>query len=539
MESNNLSPKRYQLPTSGKIIGCLAALLDEKPLDLKTKQARRYYDGVVVSPKQRRKIFNALADALIDNGILPQIAFKELPLPASEIIASGITFYTEQWDQIGGYTYCHSGRVFQEKHAVMAYLRLAVIDLAVRGIALLWLMDTSEPGDITPIWAQHLGVAHRMRELLEEMGLTREKFAELVEVSDQTLDSWLDDGIRPSIDNIKRIANEVSSRLPQRTTQEWKEYFERNYFLSSVCDTLTRTIERSDVEMLARALCVLITRILPDFKYVKPFSREQGLVIQLETLLLGCQSSRAKHLLDLMWKQEGSKEWKIDIQAAKVNWIQRLQNKIAALGVPETDGDTKLSKVARVALQMLTDIGAESFEPLARGEPEVALKARYKALDILRAGLELAPDDAWLHYHLSGILDDLGDVKGAVEECWIAASLEPSWECPLNDIGTYYMNAGMVNEARCHFEDIVKRQSNPSWDRLMKLGIARMRSGDPTGGLEALEKALDIEPNHPFLLGAATRCAFLLGQQKKAIRYKKRAQLSGAWADPLDKNSWS
>ena len=62
----------------------------------------------------------------------------------------------------------------------------------------------------------------------------------------------------------------------------------------------------------------------------------------------------------------------------------------------------------------------------------------------------------------------------------------------------------------------------------MNLGVARMRTGDAAGGLEALEKALETEPNHPIILGAATHCALALGEKVKARRYSKRAQLSGA-----------
>lgn len=103
----------------------------------------------------------------------------------------------------------------------------------------------------------------------------------------------------------------------------------------------------------------------------------------------------------------------------------------------------------------------------------------------------------------------------------------------------FYFNAGRFQEARRHLEDIVRRRPNPAWNTLMKLGIARMRTGDAAGGLKALELALDIEPNHPIVLSAAARCSFLLGEHVKANRLKKQAQLCGAWSDSLAEDSWS
>lgn len=529
---HNTDPKRFRPPTSGNIIGALVELLDVKPESLRSRQVRRFFDGEVVSVRQRRKAFESFAAALLDNGIVPRSAFKGLDLPIAEVLASAIAFHAEHWDHLGAYTYSHSGRVSQQRDAVMAYLRMVVVDAAVRGFALLWLMDAPEPGDETPSWAKERGVARWFRKLLSEAGLTREKFSELVDVSDRTVDMWLDDEVRPSADNIGQIAAALSDRLPGRSPQHLRDRLRRAYFLSGVCSLLAESVSRADVEMLGRALCVLITRVLPGFRSAEQPPTELARAIQMETLLLGCGAPRAKHVLDLMWKQEGNGEWRTDIQAAKVNWIQRLQHQIARLGTGESEGPVMhKSEVAKVARRALLEVSARSFEALAREEPGVALKARVEVMEVLEACVAAVPTDPWLHLQLCSVLDDLGDVDGAVKECWLAATLEPGWELPLDEIGIIYLNSGRNEEARDHLEDIVNRNQDPPWNMLMNLGVARMRMGDPSGGLSMLERALDIEPNHPIALAAAARCARLSGHKIKANRYARRARLFGDWSD--------
>ncbi len=528
MDLSETSLKRFRPPTSGSIIGVLAALIENKPAGLKTKQARRFLAGEIVSPQQRRRAIYAFATALVESGPLPSAAFKSLPLPPQEALATVIAWHAEQWDRLGAYVYSNSGRVHQEKDALLAYLRLIVVDLAIRGIALLWLIDAPEPEEKTPAWAKKFGVAHNLRRLLTEAGFTRDTFAEAVAMSERAVDTWLDEGVRPQASHIERIAIKLGERLQGRSLKQLKEEMSRGYCLSGIADLLAELIGRPSVEMLARALCVLITRVLPDLRCIEPTSREDGMAIQVRTLLLGCSGPRAKHLLDLMWRGEGNKEWRIDIQAAKVDWVQRLQLQISKRGSPDSRGPVMhRSTAAQLAKRAVEEIAANSFEALAEGDHTVAKQTRLDAVRIYNAALTAAPTDAWLHFQLGSILGEIEEVDEAVRECWLAASLEPGWDLPLAEIGVIYFNAGRVEEAKQHLETIARQQPHPSWNILLNLGLARMRTGDAAGGLEALEKALDIETNHPIILKAAAECALLLGQKIKARRYSKRAQLLG------------
>lgn len=90
MKPTEVSLRRYQPPTSGRIIGALAGTLELRPAALRTRQARRFLAGEIVSPVQRRKIFQAFARALVTGGLFPQTSAKGLPLPSEDVLAAVI-----------------------------------------------------------------------------------------------------------------------------------------------------------------------------------------------------------------------------------------------------------------------------------------------------------------------------------------------------------------------------------------------------------------------------------------------------------------
>ena len=43
--------------------------------------------------------------------------------------------------------------------------------------------------------------------------------------------------------------------------------------------------------------------------------------------------------------------------------------------------------------------------------------------------------------------------ESLLRQCWLAASLEPTWELPLQEIGIMYFKAERIGDARQHLSD--------------------------------------------------------------------------------------
>ena len=521
--------KHIRPPTSGRIIGALVNMLDDRPGLLGSKQAQRYFKDDVdnVTVQYREQILDALADELGKTGLFPD-KFRGTSTTSKDFLSSLIKFHSVEWDRLCGYMYSQSGRVYEEIDAMLPYLRLIVVDLVVRGIALLWLLDEPEPGDNTPIWATKMGAAHHLRRLIGNSGHTRESFAVAVGVSDTTVDNWLDHGTRPRHYYIQCISEVLAETDGERTKQWYSQTVGRIYWLSALADQLSTFAGRETVEMLARALCVLITRILPDVRSVEPSSDEVGASVQLETLMLGAKAKRALPLLRILWKEERNPIWKVDIQAAAGNWTNRIQNWISMVGTPDGDGPVLHNPgIAFQVHQELNQIVLGSLEAIAEGQKDVEANTQVLMTRVIQNALEANQTDPWLHSQLGYQLYDSGDFDGAIHENRIAAVLKPDWINPVHQIAAIYIRAGRLLEAREHLETFCAAREDPPWSNLFMLRMCLSRLGDHRKGLDLFRRALNSHPNHPQILALASRSCNELGKHADARRYERRALLFG------------
>ena len=205
----------YKAPLSGRIIGAVIKELALQNEVLKSKTAKRYFSGERVKDDSKAEIFSAIGKALVDHHIIPPSTFLEREvLPIERAISLGITCHAHQWDQLVGYMRSTSTPVDRPDLAAISYLRLAVIDLALRASAVLWLADVCTPQEGTPLWVKKRGGSKYLRQLLDKCKEgsrpTRDELAERIDVSNNTIDNWLDINTRPSWSNIRKIAEELA-----------------------------------------------------------------------------------------------------------------------------------------------------------------------------------------------------------------------------------------------------------------------------------------------------------------------------------------
>ena len=565
MAKRKTASKTYGAPLSGQIIGAVVGELRLQDDVLKSKTALRYFKGGRIKDDSKQEIFEVLGQALVDHNIIPPSPFlvqEEIPL--AKVISSAIAWYADQWDQLVGYMQSTSAPVDRPDLAAVAYLRLATIDLSLRTSAALWLAELPTPDEGTPLWAENKGRATYLRRLLDDCGPdgpTRDELAERLEVSYNTIDNWLDTDTRPSWFHISRLAEELAPYHAELSKETLQSRLHRHDALSGLCDLLSVHIGRDAVVDLATALVRFTSRNLAGLKQFSKLTPDDAARRQFFILMLGTRFVGTEHLLRALWRQERDPVWSTDLMAASKAWHLRLTHVMQHLGgldqamklvhdefgIPAEDAESLLDQVLR-------DVQADSTRPIPPDPSEldgmtvVRIKgdAKYSARNRMiqyaqaksegdlntailhvRRAVELQPESAEYHFHLGATLGMAGEVEEGLQECWIAASLDPTWELPKVEVGIILLNAGREEEARDHLESVACSQSDLSAHLAFNLGMARFRNDEVEGALGALSKAIEVKPDHALALDVAAHCAFLVGDGKKGRRLAKRANALG------------
>jgi Tfp pilus assembly protein PilF len=99
----------------------------------------------------------------------------------------------------------------------------------------------------------------------------------------------------------------------------------------------------------------------------------------------------------------------------------------------------------------------------------------------------------------------LGDIDGAIEDCKCAIDVDPDFGNPYNDIGSYLMRKGQVDEA---IDWLERAKSAPRYEPrhfpYLNLGRIFLTKGLMRRALDEFEAALKIDPHDPTALEAVT-----------------------------------
>ena len=556
----------YQAPLSGPVIGAVVRELQLQSDVLVDKTAQRYFGGLErVKDDSKYQIFDAIGHALLDQRLIPRSPFLEREgRPLSRLLSLAITWYADQWDQLVGYMRSTSAPVDRPDLAATAYLRLVIIDLALRASAAMWLAELPTPEEGTPLWAREDTGSAYLRHLLHRCGdsrPTRDQLGERVDVDRNTVDNWLDKNVRPSPTNLDRLAEELAPHIPGASVEDLKGQLHRHFGLSSICDRLAIHLGRETVIDLATALVRLTSRTLGGLRKFSKLAPEDAAKRQFFILLYSARFVSSGHLLRALWRREDDRVWRADLLAASKPWHLRLTHVAQHLGgldkainvaheeygIPVDAAEKLTDWVLHEAQTDLTDPGiADPSKPedgmFVRVKGDAKYSARNRmiqyaqansegdfetALPHVRRAVALQPENAEYHFHLGATLGQAGEVDEGIQECWIAAELYPASELPRVEVGIILLNAGRSEEAREHLESVAHRQDSLSPHLGYNLGVARLRSDDPAGALDVLEKAVRAKPDHALALDAAAQCAFLVGDKAKGQRLAKLADKLG------------
>lgn len=131
----------------------------------------------------------------------------------------------------------------------------------------------------------------------------------------------------------------------------------------------------------------------------------------------------------------------------------------------------------------------EGFEHHQAGELE-------EAIECYRRSLEVAPS-AEAHTFLGWAYSHRDDLNAAIEECFKAIEVDPSFGNPYNDIGAYYIQLRRYDEAIPWLKRAMEAERYESYHYPhLNLGRVYVRKGMFDEAMQEFEQALEIEPQY-------------------------------------------
>ena len=172
-----------------------------------------------------------------------------------------------------------------------------------------------------------------------------------------------------------------------------------------------------------------------------------------------------------------------------------------------------------------TAVAIAPDNPRAHRELAMHFIARGKtdeALEELQAASKAAPRDAGLASEVALTMDALGDKKGALRWFRRAADIDPKDGLILGLLAGSLLNAGETEEALAVGDRAVKLAPRMQ-PAQFNLGLARWRSGDRSGALEAFREAIRLRPSDVSAMLCAAGVSGELERWEEALRYTRRA----------------
>ena len=521
-------------PTSGQAIGFFIKSLDFPHKRLRTKTASRYFSGSmdsIVLEKSRTGIFDAVAEVLVDMGVTPMSEDDDRK-EVVDSIAYAIRMQAKNWAEFRTRIHPRLTPVNPENLAKIyaSYARLASIDLALR-VGVLWHMAGFAPSESAPDfdWISRDTRGKFLNRKREEAGLTVERFVELTGVSGNAVAAWLYNGARPSDKNIVKIASALTSGAKSASRGALANEIRRFYWFADVAELAIGLIGKDAAEDITRRVCqyaAWTNSILEDVKRRAGSDGESSAYILASRLLLGGTSTKESEVfLEVLERNETDAEWKLDLKAAG-DWLTRIVS--AGMDVYNEEVD---DLIASSGGRLLDDWDVSSPQAYAiyQRSMEFAMRGEFReAIAEVEKAAKLDPNDPANHFSLGSALAGIGNMMGdesvmnrAMDECWIAVRLDPTWILPWTEIGWIHILSGRHREARDHLLS-VRDDCGPLDLRYWQaLGMARQELGEMNEALAAFESGLALEPNDKGALVGAFRAASALGDAKRRRKYRK------------------
>ncbi len=527
------------LPTSGQIIGALVKNLGIRHIALPPRTASRYFSADLdhlVKESTREEILGAIAEVLTDYGFAASPQVGEDSHRSAPRLAFMLRWHADHWDRLRSFLRRRTMYVLPSNlpQVWAAYVRLAVIDLALRVAACLHLAGAS-PAALDLLGStDRTARGHYLNEKRQQAGLTLDGLAEEVKVSKHTVDDWMYDGARPTNDNLARIAKVLADKIEGSTTSGIALELRALYWISDIAGLLVEHLEAKVVDeaigRLHRYAAATYSTIEQQFPTEE---RAAGLTVLAD---LGVGAGLANPLLAALIEHEPDDEWREDLRSTGMDWVRR----VLAVNsqVHQAEVDDLIEKTDGRLLDDWDVSNPEAYAHYRRAQQLQMQGRRGEALVEVEKAAQLDPLDPANHFTLGSVKTSIGIGRGdtslvnaGLDALWLAATLDPKWIVPWTEIGEILLHTGRPEEAVTHLRN-VKSECGPLDCRYYSvLGAAYWKLERLPEALAAFEAGLERDPEETAALVAAAEIALLLGDGDKHRRYRRRAHHFGADAD--------
>ena len=521
------------LPTSGQILGFLVKNLGLYDYRLRSQTARRFFSGRlddIVKDSSRSEIIEAISEALAELGF--QADFRTSEEPSASALAPIIDWYAVHWDRTRTFLLPRMQRVYSSNltHVWQTYLRLSVIDLAFRVTAYLHLTDRPQTAlDFLECTSVN-GRGAYLNQKRRRAKVTLYDFAESVGVTQNSVDGWVYRGVRPSDENLAKIAAALSS-TDDPDEREWMlRDLRLLYWIGDIVGILGKHIGTDAVGDTISHLHRYATQVYR--------SIEEESVVQLDPTSLaelvtqGSRSSVALPLLTELIREESDGEWREDLSAAGSDWIGRVLS--VNFQVHRAEEDALIEDTDGQVLKRW-DIGnLQAYEHYRRSH-ELQMQGRiHEAVAELVKAIQLDPLDPANHFTLGSVKGGIGIRNGnevlvneGLDSCWMAVTLDPNWILPWTEIGWLLLGSDRTKEAVEHLQSVRPECRPLDSNYYNALGYALGFLGELDKSLTAFESSLEMNPNDPRIAADAAFTALQVGDTLKSNRYLKMARHLG------------
>lgn len=533
MQESDVKPN---LPTSGQVLGVLVKKLGIHDSILRSRTAQRYFSGnisAIVKDSSRKEIIESIASVFIRVGLIPDRQEAIGREQTFESIAAVIESHASAWDTVRSFLRPRVFPVGRENLSVIwsAYVRLAVIDLSLRCAAYLRLTSSSFPATDTFDCLHPTKRGRYLNRKRSDSGLTLQDLADEVGVSENTIDAWMYQNVRPSDDHLIQIAAAFARCSDEYDCDALMAELRRFYWASDIVALIDEYIgpERTvDVVQHIHKYTALACSLIDD--------GSAGVVEAshlIDLLHYGVHVDLARRILSELMNRESDDEWKEDLKWAGVSWEYRVltvnmrvhEQEVADLN-QSTDG--RLFEDWDISNPKAYEHYRRSFELQGQGRIPEALA------EVVEAA-RLDPTDPVNHFTLGSVKAKIGAESGdaalveqGLEECWIAARLDPAWLLPWTEIALILIRSGRPREALDHLQS-VREDCGPLDARYYaSLGAAHRECGNLQESLSSFEEAFRRDPENWVFVRAVAEAALRLGDKAKYRQYEKIARHLGA-----------